>query len=419
MTPAEIANFVARLADGSVPDYQAAAWLMAVFFRGMSPAETAALTEAMVASGERVDLAEIPGIKVDKHSSGGVGDKTTLVAAPLAAACGVPVAKLSGRGLGHTGGTLDKLEAFPGLRTNLSREAFVGQVKRIGLAIAGQTADLVPADKRLYALRDVTATVDSIPLIAASIMSKKLAAGADAFVLDVKAGRGALLPDLDAARRLAQAMLDIARLHGKKTTVLVTAMESPLGRAVGNALEVREAVDALRGAGPADLVELSVALAAEMLVLAGRSPDITMARCAVTDALQSGKALEKLAQMVAAQGGDTSVIADPTLLPQAPVRREVRLPSSGYVASIDALSVGVTTMQLGAGRQTKDDAIDLAVGVELLRKPGEHVGADEPVALVYARSESAATEAADRIARAYRVQPAPMAVPPVILARLG
>ena len=418
LSDSEISQLVHGITSGAVPDYQIAAWLMAVYFRGMTPAETVAYTQALVASGETLSLADIPGIKVDKHSSGGVGDKTTLVVAPLVAACGVPVAKLSGRGLGHTGGTLDKLESFAGFRVDLNREQFIAQVKCIGLALAGQSANLVPADKKLYALRDVTATVDSIPLIAASIMSKKLAAGSDSFVLDVKAGRGAFMPDKASAAELAAVMVDIASRYDKKAVALVTAMDNPLGRAVGNALEVKEAIAALRGEGPEDLLELTLALAAEMLALAGKAPDAAAARPLALAALQSGRALEMLARMVAAQGGATDAIDHPELLPQAPLQLEVLLNSSGYITSIDAMEIGLAVMQLGAGRQTKDDAIDLAVGVELLRKPGELAVAHEPVAIVHARTPDAATQAVVRIARAYSLQPGPLLRHSIVLERI-
>jgi pyrimidine-nucleoside phosphorylase len=411
LTTGEINRLVEGIASGAIPDYQVAAWLMAVYFRGMSSAETAALTSAMVTSGETLDLSGVQGVIVDKHSTGGVGDKTTLVLAPLVAAAGVPVAKMSGRGLGHTGGTLDKLECFPGIRLSLSPEQLTAQVNEIGIAITGQTADLVPADRLLYALRDVTATVDSVPLIAASVMSKKLAVGADAVVLDVKTGSGAFMKEIRQARELAQAMVDIALRHGRRAVALVTDMSQPLGRAVGNALEVKEAIGALRGEGPADLTELCLALGAEMLVLAGAAPNLAGARETLAQVLASGAALKKLAQMVAAQGGDPSFIHGCGVLPCGPECHEVLLHEPGFVSSIDALAVGLVAMRLGAGRQSKADQIDHAVGVEILRKTGDYVAPGEVVALVYARSASQAAEAAQRLSRAFQLTPEPPAAP--------
>ena len=398
----EINYFIQGYAGGEIPDYQAAALLMAVFFQGLSAAETAELTLAMVESGRKIDLSAIPGVKVDKHSTGGVGDKTTLVLAPLAAAAGVPVAKLAGRGLGHTGGTIDKLEAIPGLQTELSISAFIRQVKEIGVAVATQTRELVPADKKLYALRDVTATVDCLPLIASSIMSKKLAAGADAIVLDVKAGRGAFLPNREDARALARTMVAIGQRLGKATVALVTNMEQPLGRAVGNALEVREAIAALRGEGPADLEELCLALGAVMLVLAGKAADPGEAEEKLAGLLKTGQALRKLKEMVLAQGGNPEVIENPDLLKVAERQEKVPARATGYVQALDAKMIGQAAMLLGAGRQTREDRIDLAAGLVLHKKIGERVEAGEPLATLFVNRARYLEEAKKLVQDAYR-----------------
>lgn len=397
----EIERLIRGCTSGDIPDYQLSAWLMAVFFRGMTPRETADLTMAMVDSGRRVDLSGIPGRKADKHSTGGVGDKTTLVLAPLAAAAGLPVAKLSGRGLGHTGGTLDKLESIPGFNVNLDLAAFAGQVARIGLAIAGQTSDLVPADGKLYALRDVTATVESVPLIAASVMSKKIAGGAEVIVLDVKAGRGAFMNSLEEARALAGAMIAIGEALGRRVGAVVSAMDQPLGRAVGNALEVREALETLEGRGPADLRELALELGAWMLRLAGLAAGLAEARRRLASLLEGGAARRKLAEMVAAQGGDTAALEDPSRLPQAPVVRTLAAPAAGFVQAVDALAVAETVVSLGGGRRVKGQAVDHAVGVVLGKKAGEAVDRGEPLAFVHARDEAAADAALHRLAAAF------------------
>ena len=383
--------------DGSIPDYQLAAWLMAVRLRGMTEVETTALTLAMAASGHQLDLSSIPGRKVDKHSTGGVGDKATLVVAPLVAAAGVPVAKLSGRALGHSGGTLDKLESIAGFQVDLSIDRFTDQVRRIGIAIAGQTSDMVPADRALYALRDATATVDSVPLIASSVMSKKLAAGADAILLDVKCGRGAFIATIPEAEALAQALVRIGTNAGRETVAYVTDMEQPLGRAVGNALEVNEAIETLAGRGPTDLEMLSLRLGAEMLRLAGHPP-VDLRRL-----LTDGSALRKFAELIAAQDGDPRVTEDTSRLPAAPVQQPVTARAAGYIARADALEIALAGKALGAGRDTKSAPIDLAVGVVLEKKIGDPVEAGEVLAVIHARTADAARKVTERIAAAYTI----------------
>jgi len=383
--------------DGSIPDYQLAAWLMAVRLRGMTDAETTALTLAMAASGRQLDLSSIPGRKVDKHSTGGVGDKATLVVTPLVAAAGVPVAKLSGRALGHSGGTLDKLESIAGFQVDLSIDRFIDQVRRIGIAIAGQTSDMVPADRALYALRGATATVDSVPLIASSVMSKKLAAGADAILLDVKSGRGAFIATIPEAEALARAMVRIGTNAGRETVAYVTDMEQPLGRAVGNALEVKEAIETLAGSGPAELESLSLRLGAEMLQLAGHPP-VDLRRL-----LTDGSALRKLAELIAAQDGDPRVTEDTSRLPAAPVLQPVPATQAGYVARADALEIALAGKALGAGRDRKDARIDLAVGVVLEKKIGDRVEAGEVLAVIHARTAEAAQNVTARVAAAFTI----------------
>jgi len=402
---------VAGACDGSIPDYQLAAWLMAVRLRGMTDAETTALTLAMAASGRQLDLSSIPGRKVDKHSTGGVGDKATLVVAPLVAAAGVPVAKLSGRALGHSGGTLDKLEAIAGFRVELAIDEFVQQVRTIGIAIAGQTADMVPADKVFYALRDATATVDSVPLIASSVMSKKLAAGADAILLDVKAGRGAFVATVPEAEALARALVALGTSAGRETVAYVTDMEQPLGRAVGNALEVREAIDTLAGRGPAELEDLSLRLAAEMLRLAGVQA-VDLHRLLVR-----GDALRKFAELIRAQGGDPRVVDDPSLLPEAPVQRPVLATVGGHVSGADALEIALAGKALGAGRDRKDAPIDLAVGIVLQKKIGDPIVEGEPLAVIHARTGADAENVANRVAASFTI--AERASPrPILLRRV-
>ncbi|NLV92889.1 MAG: pyrimidine-nucleoside phosphorylase [Firmicutes bacterium] len=368
LTTEEINFMIRGYVAGEIPDYQMSALCMAIYFQGMTRQETIDLTMSMVHSGDTLDLSGIPGIKVDKHSTGGVGDKTTLVLGPLVAACGAPVAKMSGKGLGHTGGTIDKLAAIPGFSSELSTEEFVQQVRNIGIAVAGQTKSLAPADKQLYSLRDVTATVDSIPLIASSIMSKKLAAGADGFVLDVKVGSGAFMQDLSQAQELAETMVGIGQGAGRSVVAYLTAMDQPLGYAVGNSLEVIEAIETLKGQGPSDLTELCLTLGSEMLVMAKQADSIDQARDMLDQAIASGAALDKFRQLIVAQGGDPGVIDDFSLLPQATYRLEVKSDHQGYVAGLDARTIGNVSMHLGAGRRHKDDAIDLSAGVLLHKK---------------------------------------------------
>ena len=383
LTTAEIEFLISGYTAAEIADYQMAALCMAIYFQGMSIRETADLTMAMAYSGDVNDLSGIEGTVIDKHSTGGVGDTTTLIVAPLVASCGVPVAKMSGRGLGHTGGTIDKLESIPGFQTEISQTEFVQQVNQIKLGLIAQTEALVPADKQLYALRDVTATVDSIPLIAASIMSKKIASGADGFVLDVKTGRGALMQNYAQSEVLAKTMVAIGKKVGKPTVALITDMDQPLGYAVGNALEVKEAISVLSGQGAADLTDLCLHLGAEMLVLAGHSPNQESGYKVVEQKLKSKAGLEKFRELISWQGGDPRVVDDLSLLPQASYQTEVRSRQSGYVSSIDALKIGSIAMQLGAGRKTKNSSIDLGVGIELKAKVGGYVERDQPLAVIH------------------------------------
>jgi pyrimidine-nucleoside phosphorylase len=398
--PAELAELILAYARDEVHDYQMAAWCMAVYFKGLTGAETDALTDAMIRSGETLDLHGLLGRKVvDKHSTGGVGDKTSIAVGPIVAACGVPLGKMSGRGLGHTGGTLDKLEAIPGFRVELSTEEFVAQLREIGIAIVGQTADLVPADKKLYALRDVTATVDIIPLIASSIMSKKLAAGAEAIVLDVKVGDGAFMRTLDDARTLAEQMREIGVRAGREVVCLLTDMDQPLGRAVGNALEIHEARDTVRGDGPEDLTELVLDACARLLALSDLGVDVEEGRRRAEQAVGNGSALETYERWVRAQGGDP----DPAALEQAPVRRPVPAPRDGVVQSVGARAVGVAALELGAGRHRTTDPIDHAVGVLCFAKRGDAVLAGDDLAEVHARDEASAERGAAAVLAAYEV----------------
>lgn len=385
LSEAEIAYWIDGYVKGEIPDYQVSALLMAILFRGMTQEETLHLTMKMMHSGDTVDLSRISGIKVDKHSTGGVGDKTTLVLGPLVAACGVKMAKMSGRGLGFTGGTIDKLESIRGFRTDLPREDFIRQVNEIGISVIGQSGNLVPADKKLYALRDVTGTVDSIPLIASSIMSKKLAAGSDVIVLDVKYGNGAFMQTPEDAVRLAETMIGIGTGAGRKVRAVISSMEAPLGKAVGNALEVREAVETLAGRGPEDLLELCMTAGTLILREAGICKGDPEARQMLRTRIEDGSALEKLAQMVRAQGGDDEMIYDPELLPQAPAQTVITAPTDGWVTGIAALEIGRLAMELGAGREKKGDEILPDVGIVLQAKPGCRVKSGDSLCTAYHR----------------------------------
>ena len=410
----EIRYMIEGFTEGSIPDYQMSAMTMAICFRGMTPRETVDLTLAMRDSGDVLDLSGIKGVKVDKHSTGGVGDKTSLALTPIIAALGVPVAKMSGRGLGHTGGTIDKLECFDGFTTALSEEQFAGNVNTIGIAIAGQTANLAPADKKLYALRDVTATVDQMSLIASSIMSKKLASGSDAIVLDVKTGNGAFMKKLEDSRALAKEMVSIGTMAGKKTVAVITDMDQPLGRAVGNSLEVREAIDTLRGEGPADFKAVVFALGSQMLMLAGRAADEKEARALMEGVIEDGSALDKFAQFVRAQGGDAAPVYDTSLLPVAGKTLEVTAKESGYVHRILAEDIGIACMTLGGGRETKESAIDLSVGIILEKKNGDAVSDGEVLATIYGNDDAKMQAAYEKIAHAYEIAKEPAAFVPVV-----
>ncbi|HEY5659192.1 MAG TPA: thymidine phosphorylase [Gaiellaceae bacterium] len=412
----ELSELVLEYARGNVPDYQLAAFCMAVYFRGLDGAETFALTAAMIESGETIDLHGALGRKVvDKHSTGGVGDKTSVAVGPIVAACGVPFGKMSGRGLGHTGGTLDKLESIPGFRVELSTEEFLEQVRDVGLAIIGQSANLVPADKLLYGLRDVTATIDNVSLIAASIMSKKIAAGADAIVLDVKVGDGAFMKTIEDARELAELMLELGRHAGREVACVLTDMDQPLGCAVGNALEIRETIATLRGDGPPDFEELVLSAAAHLLAFSDLGIDEAAGRERAAAAIQDGSALELYERWIAAQGGDPAEGS----LPSAPVVRDVPAPQGGYVAAIGAVDIGMAALRLGAGRQTKDDEIDHSVGVVCLKKRGDAVAAGETLARVHARDDEAAARAVDEVLAAYAFADTAPAPTPIVLETIG
>ncbi|ADD01744.1 pyrimidine-nucleoside phosphorylase [Thermoanaerobacter italicus Ab9] len=414
LTKEEIDFIISSYTKDYIPDYQMSALAMAIYFRGMTPEETAHLTMAMAYSGDVMDLSAIKGIKVDKHSTGGVADTTTLVLAPMVAACGAPVAKMSGRGLGHTGGTIDKLESIPGMRVELSEEEFIDNVNKYGIAIIGQTKNLTPADKKLYALRDVTATVDSIPLIASSIMSKKIAAGADGIVLDVKVGRGAFMKDLERAKALAKLMVDIGNSVGRKTVAHVTNMDYPLGLAIGNALEIVEAIQVLKGHGSKDLLEVCMLLGSDMLQIAGIAKDDKEARAKLKEALDSGKALQKFKEFIKAQGGDERVVDDVSLLPQAKYVRPWTADRNVYIKDLMALELGLIAMKLGAGREKKEDKIDLAVGIMLGGKVGDIIRKGEPIATIYANDESKLEWAFDEIKKYILLSDEPVERPTLI-----
>lgn len=403
LSKSEINYLIDNYTRGNIPDYQMAAWCMAIFFQGMKPAEVTDLTMAMANSGVSYDLRSINGTKIDKHSTGGVGDTTTLIVAPLVASCNIPVAKMSGKGLGHTGGTLDKLASIPGFNYELTQEQFIKQVNQIKLALIGQTSQVAPADKKLYGLRDVTATVDSLPLIASSIMSKKLATGADGFVLDVKAGSGGFMKNVSEAIELAKIMVTIGKHTHKPTVALVTNMDQPLGYMIGNALEIKEAILTLAGEGPEDLQELCLELASEMLILAGYSQDYSQARQVLLKKFKSKEALAKLGEMIAFQGGDARVIQDFSLLPVAPVKGEVLSSNSGFVNHVDALALGKVTMMLGAGRETQESKIDLGVGIELKKKVGDFVKEKEVLAVVHSNAKNQAVE--EQVLNAFNIKP--------------
>lgn len=415
----EIAFFIKGYTDGSIPDYQASALLMAIYFRGMTDKEIATLTMEMAHSGDMLDLSAIKGLKADKHSTGGVGDKTSLVLTPLAASIGIPVAKMSGRGLGHTGGTIDKLESFPGFSTDISEEKFINNVNTIGIAIAGQTKNMAPADKKLYALRDMTGTVDSIPLIASSIMSKKLAAGADVIVLDVKTGSGAFMKTEEDSVRLANEMVKIGNNVGRRTLAVISDMDEPLGYAVGNAIEVKEAIDTLNGHGPADLLELCLTIGSLMAVGTGKAANVDEARALLLEKLNDGSALKKFAEFVEAQGGDSAPVYDTKLLPQASIVKEVYAPVDGYVSHIESDRVGISAMKLGGGRETKESPIDLSVGILINKKVGDKVEKGEKIATLYANDQEKLAAAITELEQAYSYSVTPVEKPKLIKTVIG
>ena len=405
LTREELRFFVQGFTRGEIPDYQASALLMAIFFRGMTRRETGDLTLEMAGSGDKVDLSTLPGVKVDKHSTGGVGDKTSLIIGPIAAACGVTIAKMSGRGLGHTGGTVDKLESIPGLRTDIPRQEFFDIVKRTGLSIIGQSGNLCPADKKLYALRDVTATVESLPLIASSIMSKKIAAGADAILLDVKVGSGAFMKTLEDSRALAREMVRIGSQVGRQTVALITDMDMPLGRKIGNALEVQEAVEVLSGKGDHRLRSLCLELSANMVYLGRQAETMEGARAKAVEAVRSGGALEKLRQMAEAQGGDPSYITNPEKFTISPACVEIAAPQGGYITRLDAEGCGLAAVELGAGRETKESPIDPGAGIILMKNKGDRVEKGQPIARLYAQSKALCRRGEERFFQALEVGP--------------
>ncbi len=414
LTNDEINFMIREYTNGNIPDYQMSAMMMAIYFMGMNEEETLTLTLAMRDSGEVLDLSSIKGIKVDKHSTGGVGDKTSLTLTPMVAACGIPVAKMSGRGLGHTGGTIDKLESFSGFSTEIDTETFVKNVNNIGIAIMGQTANLAPADKKLYALRDVTATVDNMSLIASSIMSKKLAAGADAIVLDVKTGSGAFMKKEEDAFLLATEMVKIGKGAGKKCIAVVTDMDQPLGYAVGNALEVKEAIDTLAGNGPTDFYELCLTLGTQMLIAGGITKEETDARNRLQQTIKDGSALRKFAEFVKAQGGDASAVYDTAKLPKATLQKELLADKSGFIHGITCDEVGICSLILGGGRETKESPIDLAVGIVLQKKKGDEIKEGDVLAVLHANDEEKLSMALERLRKAYKIEKDPFKPAPFI-----
>ncbi|EYF02016.1 thymidine phosphorylase [Chondromyces apiculatus] len=418
LTEPQIARLIRAYTEGDLADYQMSAWLMAVFLRGMNDDETVALTRAMLHSGDVLELSSVPGLKVDKHSTGGVGDKVSICLAPLVAACGVPVPMVSGRGLGHSGGTLDKLEAIPGFDVRLDVDTFARIVGEVGTCMIGQTDRIAPADRKMYALRDVTATVECIPLIVASILSKKLAEGIDALVLDVKVGRGAFMKTEAAARALARALVRVGTLSGKRVTALLTDMSTPLGLTVGNALETREAIEVLHGGGPADLVACTMALGEEMLIAGGAAADATEARAKLDRAIASGAAADVFRRMITAQRGDPSVVDHPDRLPQAPEVVEIAAAEAGHVVAVDPLEIGLSAVALGAGRTRADQVVDPAVGLTLLAPLGTAVTRGQPLCRIHARSKADIEAVQDRIRNAFQVGPEPAPRAPLILGRV-
>ncbi|MDX2052742.1 MAG: thymidine phosphorylase [Polyangiaceae bacterium] len=416
--PADIAAFIRAYTRNEVPDYQMSAWLMATYLNGLNEGETVALTQAMRHSGKELSLKSVAAFKVDKHSTGGVGDKITLCLGPLVAACGVAVPMVAGRGLGHTGGTLDKLEAIAGYRVDISARRFAQIVKQVGVSIMGQTAEIAPADKRIYALRDVTATVESIPLIVASILSKKLATDSDALVMDVKCGRGAFMPNLKAAKTLAQMLVKVGQGAGRKVSVLITEMSSPLGLTIGNALETHEAIDVLHGKGPTDVVALTLALGAQMLLVAGAAADQKSAEALLRKQIDNGRGVEVFARMVAAHGGDARVAERPELLPRLKSPFVVRAERSGIVGAIDSLELGLISVELGAGRTRADQNVDPKAGIVLAKKPGQSVKRGEPLAFLHSSSKTKAEQLAPRTARAIPIQRGALRLRRLVLERL-
>jgi len=411
----EISYFIKGYTNGTIPDYQAAALLMAIYFQKMNESETADLTQAMMSSGDVIDLTAINGIKVDKHSTGGVGDKTTIALAPIVAACGIPVAKMSGRGLGHTGGTLDKLESIPGFNVNMTIDKFINNVNDFKIAVAGQTADLAPADKLIYALRDVTATVDNISLIASSIMSKKLASGADAIVLDVKTGSGAFMQNIDDSFELAQEMVKIGSNMNRNTIALITNMDQPLGNAIGNSLEIKEAIETLKGGGPEDFKELCITLASYMLLIAGNVETVEDGRKKVEHVISTGKAFDVFKTFVIAQGGDISYIENIELFPKSKGLYELKSDQDGYINQIQADLVGLSALILGAGRETKESIIDLAVGIVLNKKIGDYVEFGETLAYIYYNNDEKKESAIEKLKSAYSIKEKKESVLPIVL----